>query len=280
MHKLLKLLKKDKSKKSCMMLPPFKNDLYKNIKINYDNFFTCKENQVIDDNKPLINQIKRISFELSNICNYSYIHKKCPISLETEKKILSSKLIYKVIDEMAEINYDGVFAFHRYNEPFIDPRLFDFIRYSRSKCPDSKVLILTNGFYFNQTIGDELAELGVWNIAVTAYSVKEYQRLISLDIKVPYLVFFGALDDRQCIYESEFLNLKSPCFAPVYDFTVNCNGDVALCCNDWKNSYTFGSLEDKTVKNILENENLVKAYHDLKSGNRNLDICKRCWDVR
>jgi phosphatidylglycerophosphate synthase len=45
-----------------------------------------------------------------------------------------------------ESGFDGVIAFHIYNEPLIDPRLFSFIEYARRICPQGRILILTNGF--------------------------------------------------------------------------------------------------------------------------------------
>lgn len=256
----------------------FQNDLYKQLDVNYDNYFPkIYENESpYFKNRPIMQQIKRISFELSNICNYAYCHKKCPLHGQKEKIVLPSRIVRETIDEVAQINYDGVFTFHIYSEPLIDPRLFSFMIYSKTKCPKSKTLILTNGFYLNQRIADELAELGIWILAVTAYSRSEFNRLSALDVKIPYYVFESKLDDRQNIYDSMPVNIKTSCFAPVGDVSVACTGDVVLCCLDWKRRHRFGNLTRESLYSILNKKETLEVYNSLIRGERKLYLCRRC----
>lgn len=260
----------------------FQNDLYKQLDVNYDNFFhKISENQSPDLNdKPIMHRIKRISFELSNMCNYAYCHKKCPLHGQKEKVVLPSRIVRETIDEVAQIDYDGVFAFHTYSEPLIDPRLFSFITYAKTKCPKSKTLILTNGFYLNQQIADELAELKIWILAVTAYSRSEFNRFSALDVKIPYYVFESKLDDRQNIYDSMPVNIKASCFAPVGDVSVACTGDVVLCCLDWKRRHRFGNLTWESFYSILNKKETLEVYNSLIHGERKLYLCRRCNWVR
>ena len=181
---------------------------------------------------------------------------------------------------MAAIEFDGVIAFHIYNEPMIDPRLFQLIQYTRSHCPSAKVLILTNGFYLNQILADELADLGVWNLAVSAYTREEYDRLIGLTVRIPYTVFFARLDDRQNQYEREPLDLHKPCWAPVGDLSIGPNGDVILCCLDWKGMHTFGNLRSQTLTSILGQSRIREVYESLLRGERSMHLCRRCDWVR
>lgn len=256
----------------------FQNDLYKQLDVNYDNFFPkIYENESpYFKNRPIIQQIKRISFELSNICNYAYCHKKCPLHGQKEKIVLPSRIVRETIDEVAQINYDGVFAFHIYSEPLIDPRLFSFIVYAKTKCPKSKTLILTNGFYLNQRIADELAELGIWILAVTAYSRSEFNRLSALDVKVPYYVFEADLVDLKNMYDKTPLDTKIPCHAPVGDVSVACTGDIVLCCRDWKRRYRLGNLTRESLYSILNKKETLEVYNSLICGERKLYLCRRC----
>lgn len=260
--------------------PSFENGFYQKLEYNYENFFT-HESQRVNDNQPLIKQIKRISFEISNICNYSAFHNKCPASHVKEKRVLSSEIVYKIIHEMAETHYDGVFAFHRYNEPLMDPRLFNFIRYAKTECPHSKILILTNGFYLTRELAKELAELDLWILAVSAYSILEYKRLIQLEINIPYYVFYAILDDIENIYHAKSVDEPQvSCNAPLRDLTVNVFGEVTLCCLDWKNKYTFGNLQEETIRQIIHKEAFRQIHDDLVHKRRNLDICKGCTMIR
>lgn len=257
----------------------FTNSFYQNLEINYDNFFEIN-NIKIDFDKPLLSQIRRISFEISNACNFSTYHKKCPASWVKIKKTLPINIIERVLTELSEIDYEGVVAFHRYNEPLIDPRLFYLINLAHTLCPNSKILILTNGFYLTEQLALELSKLNIWILAVSAYSNDEFKRLSSIDLKIPYIVFNSILDDRKDIYSKDPLDLKVACMAPLCDLTINVEGKVVLCCLDWKNINEFGNCDDAKLSDIINNQYFIGVAKDLSNKNRCLDICRRCNMVR
>ena len=109
----------------------------------------------------------RISIELSNLCNYARIHKKCPLNLVETPVILPAKIVFDVLETLERYNFQGIIAFHTYNEPLIDPRLFQFIEFARKACPHSDIFILTNGYYLTQTLADELVDSGVSKIIIS-----------------------------------------------------------------------------------------------------------------
>ncbi|WP_024832487.1 SPASM domain-containing protein [Ruminiclostridium josui] len=239
---------------------------------------TLSRNIKIEDmeSTSIYRQMRRISFELSNMCVYSYIHKRCPTAWEKQKVILSAKVVYKVIDELSRIDYRGVIAFHIDNEPMIDPRLFKFLDYAAEKCTNAKTHILTNGFYLNQIMIDELYEAKLWLLMASAYSMEEYKRLCSLNAEFPYRVFFSILDSRKHMYNREPVNSTKSCFALLNDISVSCTGDLTLCCLDWKHMHSFGNLYEESLEQIMNKETFTKAYIDLAKGKRKLHLCQRC----
>jgi hypothetical protein len=261
--------------------PVFENEPFRNCTINYANFFhEVNRGKRPDLSVPLIRHIRRISFQLSNLCNYSHVHKRCPLHQEKDKRILPSRVIGETLDELAAVGFDGVVAFHIYNEPLIDPRLFQLIREVRNRCPSAKVLLLTNGFYLNQTLADEISDLEVWNLAVSAYTHAEYARLVHLTVRIPYTVFFAKLDDRQNQYQRDPMDIRRPCDAPVGDLSIGPDGSVILCCLDWKGQHVFGNLLNESLSSILSKESIRSVYRDLLGGNRSLHLCRRCDWVR
>jgi hypothetical protein len=259
----------------------FRNDLYRRSEVNYDNYFQKTSDAFpADAAGPLIRQVQRVSFQLSNLCNYASIHTRCPLHGQTAKQVLPAGVVRDTIGELGAVGFDGVIAFHIYNEPLNDPRLFSFIEYSRHVCPGGRVLILTNGFYLTQIIADELAALGIWNLAVSAYSQSEYDRLAGLQVKVPYKVFLARLDGRLDQYDRPPMDLSKPCMAPVRDLSIGPDGSVILCCLDWKQFHVFGNLKLETLSSILSKESIRSAYRDLLGGNRSLHLCRRCDWVR
>ena len=220
--------------------------------------------------------ITRVSFEISNMCNYTSIHKKCPVSQYKNKKLLETATVHKVLDELAQYNFCGEIDFHRYNEPMIDKRLFDFIEYTNKVLPNAKISILTNGSLLNQEVLKKLEQYKIWLITVSSYTFKEHKRLIKLKTSIPYKVYYSHLDDREDIYTRGEINSTLPCYATIRDITVNCNGDVSICCLDWRNSFTFGNAASQTLKEIFNSEAFLDVHRNLFNGKRTLGICKRC----
>jgi radical SAM protein with 4Fe4S-binding SPASM domain len=232
------------------------------------------------DKCPVVNPFQytsRVSIELSNLCNYANIHKKCPLSLEVEKKILSSNVVMEVINTLGEFGFTGTIAFHTYNEPLIDPRLFKFIEQTRKACPACNIYILTNGYYLTQMLALELMEIGVSSIHVSAYTSKEYDRLSKIKLNIPYEVEKMILMDQVlAIYQSPFIDHKATCFAPLNEIIITREGDISLCCRDWQRRYTFGNLYEKGFNEIMKEGLMHAVYKRLKDGDRFLDICRRC----
>jgi len=232
----------------------------------------------------MLEKTHRISIELSNLCNKSHEHLKCPLNSVKDKKILSSKIVNEVIDTCGDLSFKGVLAFHTYNEPLIDPRLFMFI--DRAARAGMKVFIWTNGFYLDNNIIYEMNEVGVSKITVTAYTGKDYEYFNNMTIPrtIEYTVQRGNLDDRthRGIKPSTFVErpdihpIKLPCFAPLNEIMVRCNGKVGLCCFDCFNEYSFGDLHGDSFKDIISGDAINYAYKYLSKGDRYLYLCHNC----
>ncbi|MEW6601097.1 MAG: tetratricopeptide repeat protein, partial [Nitrospirota bacterium] len=230
--------------------------------------------------KEILKHTNRVSFELSNLCNYAGIHRKCPLHHISGPVILPSRIVRDVTDTLAEDNFKGTIAFHTYNEPLIDPRLFTFIHYARKTCPESHIYICTNGYYFNEILGQEMTEAGVSEIHISAYSQSEYNRLQSIKLEIPYSVEIMILDDRLGLYDRDENSMREPCFAPLNEIIIGREGVISLCCLDWRRDYSFGDLRSQSFKDVLRSGALHAVYERLSRGDRFLPICRRCGWVR
>ena len=81
---------------------------------------TIEENIVFDND--FLKNIQGIAFELSNTCNLSQFHSKCPTSWYKEKIFLEENIIFKCLEELASVEFSGIIRFHRYNEPLLDKK--------------------------------------------------------------------------------------------------------------------------------------------------------------
>ncbi len=235
-----------------------------------------------EPNKGIFKNTTRISIELSNLCNYSKVHKKCPLHLHKEPRILPEKIFLQIIKTCKEYDFKGGIAFHCYNEPGIDPRLMMFIKITREALPKATIFIMTNGFYFDENLAEEYQKNGVDMLIISAYSPKEEQRFkdIKLRSKIPHFsiskLYQIKLDDRLTIYEREKIDCTKPCHAPLDEVIITNEGKVSLCCLEWKREHCFGNLHKQSMADILNSEKVQRTYKNLLSGKRTLDICKRC----
>lgn len=235
---------------------------------------SVRKNEVEDSN--IFKYTSRISIELSNLCNYAEIHKKCPLNLVTEPTILPAKIVLSVLDNLKRNDFKGIIAFHTYNEPLIDPRLFKFIEYAHNVCPDNEIYICTNGFYLNQTLLDELVDSGVSKVQVSAYSKMEFKRLSKLKSSISFNVGMQELDDRLHLYERKENNTTKPCYAPLNEIIIAREGCISLCCLDWQRLHTYGNLYEQTLEEIIRAGELHAVYNRLSKGDRFLPICNKC----
>ena len=233
-----------------------------------------KKIEVMDDD--IFKHTSRVSIELSNLCNYAGIHKKCPLHLVDEPIILPAKIVFDVLETLGCHNFRGTIAFHTYSEPLLDPRLFKFIEFARKACSHSEVYICTNGYYLDQTLAEELVDSGVSKIRVSAYFRSELERLSKVKLSIPFSVELTQLDDRLHLYEAEENDTRKPCFAPLNEIIVAREGCISLCCLDWRRLYAFGNLGKQTFEEVMRSGELQVVYERLSRGDRFLPLCKRC----
>lgn len=252
--------------------------------------------EYIDYNKKKINKTKRnaycfkrtnnifenmveVAISLSNLCNYAILHKKCPANCVVEKQIMPSKLVYKILDELAKAKYDGIIVFHLYNEPLIDPRLFKFIDYIQNNLESACVEIYSNGYYLEQVMVDELLESGVSAIVCTAYTEKEFDRLTELNVRCAYRVLWGELDDRLDRYEKNdnIVLEQSICRTFFSQVPIFPNGDIGICCMDYKHEYNLGNVNNMSLEECLNSDKVRDIQKRLLAGDRSvLPLCSHC----
>lgn len=227
--------------------------------------------------KGIFARTKRISFELSNICNYDHLHPRCPISQQKQRKILPEQTVYQTLEVCRTYEFEGVIAFHLYNEPGIDPRLMLFIDKVKQVLPQARIFLLTNGWYLNQELVDEYVRHGLSFINISIYSKAEGQRLKALHFDIPVQFIESGFDDRLTWYEKvnpETLHI--PCYYPLYELCITCDSKVTLCPYDWKRTQIFGDLTQQSLEEILQNPRIQEAYDHLSTGSRVFEICRGC----
>lgn len=228
----------------------------------------------------IVKSIKRVSFELSNLCNYAAIHPQCPASKVKRPIFLSQMKIFHVLYTLFAWGFKGTIAWYIYNEPTIDPRLIKLVDYTSHLFDGNiKQRIVTNGAYLDQTLLDELLTAGITYFKIDCYTPRDLHHARELKPKKEidkFKVTKKGLDDRLNLYDLPAKNLTIPCFAPYADIQVKCDGRIVLCAIDWRSTIVFGNLANERFEDILRSPAMLKTYEKLRVGERTLDVCSRC----
>jgi len=70
--------------------------------------------------------------------------------------------------------------------------------------------------------------------------------------------------------------LEKTCTLPFRELSVCYNGNVNICCMDWKHEFVAGNINDSGVKSIWYGERFELARTFLQNKNREFDPCRRC----
>ena len=123
--------------------------------------------------KLLKDNLRVIEIEISSFCNRTCWF--CPNSLIDRKQKIEfpESVFLRCIDNLAEIEYDGILNFHRFNETLADKELIlKRLKQARSKLPKAKLGIFSNGDYLTRKYLDALKNAGMSYMIISYYLKK------------------------------------------------------------------------------------------------------------
>ena len=122
-----------------------------------------------------------------NLETFCYCNAKCIFcnyqSMVRNRGKMSMDLVHKVVDEVASWNIPVVFVPAFYGEPFLDPDIFNILRYIDDTAHMSKIDMFTNGSVVDDKKIDELVKiknLRSIGFSLYAYYPETYERLMGL----------------------------------------------------------------------------------------------------
>lgn len=127
---------------------------------------------------------KSVCLETYSLCNgscafcpYQNISSQAPVRLE-------STVVYRLIDEIAGMPVERFSLFNN-NEPLLDERILDFIRYAREKMPNVRTTISSNGKILTAERIVQVIQAGIdrFFISIPALDSEAYQDIMGTDLK-------------------------------------------------------------------------------------------------
>ena len=222
------------------------------------------------DGKPLFSWIDINPTELCNrTCAFCPRHD--PAEYPNQNLHMTIELGQKMAEELASIDYQGAVTFSGYGEPLLHPEISDLIGQFTSRGVRTEVV--TNGDPLTPELIQEISGSGPVFFVVSMYDgmhQKEYFQDIFNQANIDassYLLrdrwydesseFGLKLTNRAGVYSSSTFSShtidyqKRPCFYPSYSMTIDWNGDVLLCVQDWNKRVKFGNLNSQRIFRCL-----------------------------
>lgn len=126
---------------------------------------------------------KSICLETYSLCNGAC--KFCPYpSIKDNKNILPDNLVYKLIDEISTHDIERFSLFNN-NEPLLDNRIYNFIRYAKKKMPHIRQTLSSNGRLLSAEIIEKSINIGVDRFFISIPSLKsqKYGELMEYELE-------------------------------------------------------------------------------------------------
>lgn len=237
-------------------------------------------------------EISSVEIETVNRCNNDCSF--CPVSKNNDIRkttLMDEELFYSIIDQLAEMKYEGYLSLFSNNEPLIDKRITMFLDYATSKLPNSKHCLFTNGILLTQEIYDFLVQRLDY-LVIDNYS-DEFELLENIDaimqqdqdknhkcrVRVDVRKKNQVLSNRGGLAPNKASELRfvSGCILPFLQIVIRPDGKVSRCCQDAYGNTTMGDLNKESLKEIWQGTNYIEFRKTLiEKGREGVSACQKC----
>lgn len=243
-------------------------------------------------NKPLPSWIE---ISLIDFCTRACIF--CPkgndhIAPNQKFNFMPLELIKKIAADLKTVGFRGTIMLAGYGEPLASPL---FLGAVKEFSTISRVETVTNGDLLTGAKLEKMLDLGLSFVSVSVYDGPEqHEYLTNLFVKMGIPKTKYILRDRWYNSSKDFgvkltnragvinvgnqdgLKKNQPCFYPHYSMTIDWNGDVFLCPQDWHRRVRCGNISFKSVHDVWVGSFYRKYRTKLFKGDRSLFPCNEC----
>ncbi|MFH0960469.1 MAG: SPASM domain-containing protein [Pseudomonadota bacterium] len=221
----------------------------------------------------------------------------------------------RVLDELSAVGFSGRFSPFLQCEPLLDKRLPELISMTRKSLPRAKLLIQSNGDMLTVTKGILLFKAGLHKLIINCYDNENgrLDRLRSVADEITkqmpdvshvrggfnrmirqgpsnYIPMEITIEDKTKWTMDGQENwagnvpgihltrqpVRARCFRPFNQLYIHYNGNVVLCCCDWKGEVVFGNLLEESLGKIFSGPLATMYRQNLNNKNRNMKLCDVC----
>jgi len=246
--------------------------------------------------------VNAIAIENTTACNRTCPY--CPHFWQKRpRNSMGEALLYKIAEDLSDLNYRGTIIFAPFGEPLLDDRLPYFVEHIKKKMRGCTVTILTNGDLLTVERFHRLDGSGVDCFAVSDHFDIQDDRYVIADPKAAietFLVLDQSDRKKMNFYDSNYERIKrlerfhdrcglvvlednvsqeklfKTCEFPESIMTISYNGDVLLCGRQWTSVPLFGNVAKEHVKDVWKKRPFRRIRKNLRKGVFELELCKNC----
>lgn len=224
-----------------------------------------------------------IEFNLASFCNR--LCEFCPITHSNEeKKLIDNNIFYKALDELEELNFDGLIIFSGFSEPFLNKNIHNYISDTKTKLPNSTLLINSNGDVLNEDKIKHIFNLGLDYLSISIYDgPQEFAYFDNIRKKLGYSISiknryenFSKNNRAGYLDTQSLLPLSKACFYPFYFLSVNWNGNILFCCHNFLEKNFIGNIENTKLLDVWNSDKMNRLRKIMLGGKRNYIPCNLC----
>ncbi len=274
---------------------------------------------------------ERIQIQTHSYCNARCIMCAYPDTVGTFKGgFMDEDLFVKIINECSKHQLEKIELFLM-NEPLMDKRIADRIRYAKKKNPNTIISLSTNASLLDAGLADKLIYSGLDWITLSVHGVSKevYEKImvgldhdkvftnintflsklkksgkqiiVNLVCKEALLseseqeltkkywgergqkIHMGLVNNRAGNVEGydelvpQSFDVFPHCTRPFWFAGILFNGDVVMCCMDYKREVILGNVKNSLIQDIWKGDKYTKLRDAFtKKDKEGLLLCKKC----
>ena len=227
-----------------------------------------------------------VEIETTTICNRKCSY--CPNATITRPaKNMDEALFRSIIDSLKEIDFSGRVSPHFYGEPLVDKRILRLLAYTREKLPNALIKLFTNGDLLTYELFLKLLDAGVDVVRIAQHDPEPPKTLVEtlrrikengLMWHVEYVKYYN--NEKDLTNRGGLVDVKPSKRKIFCDYvscaTVDYEGNVLLCCQDFLSKHRFGNLKKEKLVDVWNNARYKALRDKIKCGMWPLEICRVC----
>jgi radical SAM protein with 4Fe4S-binding SPASM domain len=232
---------------------------------------------------------------------------------DNDFKFMTVELAHRITDEILRCKWTPRIEFAMHGEPSANPQMLDVLYVFRKKLRKTSLMMTSNGYGFMKdptymidavlTYVNTLALDWYENVKIVPKIIERYQGKHDIhyypkDVKAnPHTRRLGK--DKLLVVVQDIakatkgthstLNNHCGCGAPKNDngqgkrcgkvfreLSIRWDGNVAICCNDWRGTYKIGNVMNRGLDELWNSKPMYAARQKLYQGQRDFGPCDGC----